>query len=110
MRRVVVLEEAAEDIEAARDFYDSIEQGVGVRAVSGEKTGFAYSDDIRADALLESASAARAISRSGGQAAGGQRVLVRGRELYAPVDPIDGMATDEKVIRVTAQGLPDGER
>ena len=80
-----------------KDGSHSIEQGVGVRAVSGEKTGFAYSDDIRADALLESASAARAISRSGGQAAGGQRVLVRGRELYAPVDPIDGMATDEKV-------------
>ena len=38
----------------------SIEQGVGVRAISGEKTGFAYSDDIRAEALLESANAARA--------------------------------------------------
>ena len=44
-----------------KDGAHSIEQGVGVRAVSGEKTGFAYSDDIRAEALLESAGAARAI-------------------------------------------------
>ena len=36
-----------------KDGAHSIEQGVGVRAVSGEKTGFAYSDDIQADALLE---------------------------------------------------------
>ena len=61
-----------------KDGAHSIEQGVGVRAVSGEKTGFAYSDDIRADALLESASAARASSRSGGPSAGGQRVVGRG--------------------------------
>jgi TldD protein len=80
-----------------KDGSHSIEQGVGVRAVSGEKTGFAYSDDIRADALLESAGAARAISRSGSSAAGGQRVRVPGRALYAPVDPIDQMATDVKI-------------
>ena len=42
-----------------KDGAHAIEQGVGVRAVSGEKSGFAYSDDIRADALLESAAAAR---------------------------------------------------
>jgi TldD protein len=45
----------------------SIEQGVGARAISGEKTGFAYSDEIRLPALLEAAGAARAIARSGGQ-------------------------------------------
>ena len=80
-----------------KDGSHSIEQGVGVRAVSGEKTGFAYSDDIRADALLESAGAARAISRSGASAPGGQRIVVPGRALYAPVDPIDEMATDVKI-------------
>jgi TldD protein len=48
----------------------SIEQGVGVRAVSGEKTGFAYSDEIRLPALLEAAGAARAIARSGQDAQG----------------------------------------
>jgi TldD protein len=43
----------------------NIEQGVGVRAVSGEKTGFAYSDEIILPALTESADAARAIARQG---------------------------------------------
>ena len=39
----------------------NIDQGVGVRAVSGEKTAFAYSDDIHLDALQQAASATRAI-------------------------------------------------
>ncbi|RBD06343.1 metalloprotease TldD, partial [Xanthomonas oryzae pv. oryzae] len=49
-----------------KDGTHSIEQGVGVRAIAGEKTGFAYSDDIHRDALLEAAHSARAISREGG--------------------------------------------
>src|SRR3546814_16287735 len=40
-----------------RDGAHSIEQGVGVRAISGEKTGFAYSDDLNPHALLDSANA-----------------------------------------------------
>jgi TldD protein len=40
----------------------NIERGVGVRAISGEKTGFAYSDDINANALLDAARAARSIA------------------------------------------------
>lgn len=40
----------------------NIERGVGVRAISGEKTGFAYSDDINATALLDAAKAARSIA------------------------------------------------
>lgn len=48
-----------------RDGAHSIEQGVGVRAISGEKTGFAYADDINAEALLSAAGSARAIARSG---------------------------------------------
>ncbi|HIQ06832.1 MAG TPA: metalloprotease TldD [Thiotrichaceae bacterium] len=43
----------------------SISQGFGIRAISGEQTGFAYSDEINLDALLESATAARAINKSG---------------------------------------------
>ena len=43
----------------------SISQGVGVRAVSGEKTAFAYSDSLSADALLSSAHAVRGIARRG---------------------------------------------
>jgi len=42
-----------------------IEQGVGVRAVAGEKTGFAYADDFSLPALLDAADAARAIGRQG---------------------------------------------
>src|SRR5690554_4940728 len=48
-----------------KDGAHSIEQGVGVRAISGEKTGFAYSDDINGAALLEAANSARAIARDG---------------------------------------------
>src|SRR5690606_11524403 len=48
-----------------KDGAHAIEQGVGVRAIAGEKTGFAYSDDINAAALLEAAGSARAIARAG---------------------------------------------
>jgi TldD protein len=75
----------------------SIEQGVGARAISGEKTGFAYSDEIRLPALLEAAGAARAIARSGGQ---GPVPVVQARgskALYPPIDPIDTLDSDAKV-------------
>jgi len=48
-----------------KDGSHSIEQGVGVRALSGEKTGFAYSDEIVLPALLEAAGSARAIAPGG---------------------------------------------
>src|SRR5258708_30780044 len=48
-----------------KDGSHSVEQGVGVRAMSGEKTGFAYSDDIVLPALEEASRAARAIARQG---------------------------------------------
>ena len=48
----------------------SIEQGVGVRAISGEKTGFAYTDEVLLPALVEASDAARAIARSGGSECG----------------------------------------
>ncbi len=80
-----------------KDGAHSIEQGVGVRAISGEKTGFAYSDDIHADALLAAAQSARAISREGGAQSG--RSLLRGnaRALYPALDPIDGIGNEAKV-------------
>ena len=43
----------------------SIEQGVGVRAMSGEKTGFAYSDEVMVPALLQASAAASALSSAG---------------------------------------------
>ena len=48
-----------------KDGSHSIEQGVGVRAISGEKTGFAYTDEVLLPALVEASDAARAIARSG---------------------------------------------
>jgi TldD protein len=75
----------------------SIEQGAGVRAISGEKTGFAYSDEILMPALLEASQAARAIASRG--AAGRLQAWRRGvgNSLYAAVDPLEGMSADEKV-------------
>ncbi|KAB7770074.1 metalloprotease TldD [Xanthomonas maliensis] len=90
-----------------KDGAHSIEQGVGVRAIAGEKTGFAYSDDIHRDALLEAARSARAISREGG--AQSSRALVRGngRALYPASDPVDGMdnATKVELLRQIDQTL-----
>ena len=80
-----------------RDGAHSIEQGVGVRAISGEKTGFAYSDEINAQALIEASTSARAIARAGGTVAPHALVRGAGRSLYVPQDPIDAMANEDKV-------------
>ncbi len=75
----------------------SIDQGVGVRAVSGEKTAFAYCDDITLPALLSAADATRAIARQGGT--GATRIDTRrpGRALYGPEDPVDSLGDADKV-------------
>jgi len=75
----------------------NIDQGVGVRAVSGEKTAFAYSDDISFDALQSAAQATRAIARQGGNAS---TAIARKGELhalYAPQDPLASLGAAEKV-------------
>lgn len=46
----------------------SISQGVGVRVLAGEKTGFAYSDDVSVDSLALAARSARAIADGNGSA------------------------------------------
>ncbi|HET6603530.1 MAG TPA: metalloprotease TldD [Xanthomonadaceae bacterium] len=80
-----------------KDGSHSIEQGVGVRAISGEKTGFAYSDEIRLPALIEAAGAAGAIARAGRAAT--PQALQRSdtRALYAPVDPVESIPNEEKI-------------
>jgi TldD protein len=83
-----------------KDGAHSIEQGVGVRAISGEKTGFAYSDDINGQALLTAARSARAIARDGGRQVA--RVPVGAgaglpRSLYPADDPVDGLDNASKV-------------
>ena len=75
----------------------NIDQGVGVRAVSGEKTAFAYSDDIHLDALQQAASATRAIA-SLGQEKTGRSIVTRSHlPLYLPQDPIASLSADAKV-------------
>ena len=78
-----------------------IEQGVGVRAMAGERTGFAYSDEVVPAALLAAARAARAIAREGG---GGRVQAWKSTEthqLYLPDDPIASLADADKVALLT---------
>jgi TldD protein len=77
----------------------SIDQGVGVRAVSGDKTAFSYSDEISERALLEAAAATRTIARRG---AGRIKVASTiapngGRSLYLPNDPLASIDATAKV-------------
>ena len=75
----------------------NLDQGVGVRAQSGEKTGFAYSNAITLEALGLAARAARSISRAGQngtvQAFSTQDVT----QLYGPDNPLEVMTRAEKV-------------
>ena len=76
----------------------SIGQGVGVRAISGEKTAFAYSDTLSSDALLSSARAVRSIARQG---AGRQKVMAGEpavtHDLYPAIDPLNTLTAPDKV-------------
>ncbi|MFM2482972.1 metalloprotease TldD [Celerinatantimonas sp. YJH-8] len=75
----------------------NIEQGVGVRSIAGEKTGFAYSDDINQKALLEACQAARSISRSQGE---GQVKIATPQQiqaLYSGENPIQSLDKQQKI-------------
>ncbi len=76
-----------------------IEQGVGVRAVAGDKTAFAYSDDISIDALNEAAIAARAIARQGsGRTRVAAQIAPRPQAaLYGTDDPVASLDAAEKI-------------
>ncbi|MDQ2779997.1 MAG: metalloprotease TldD [Pseudomonadota bacterium] len=81
----------------------SIDQGVGVRAVAGEKTAFAYSDDISEASLQDAARTVRTIAAAGQE----RRVkiarpakapkIAKSRVLYAPTDPIGTLDSTQKV-------------
>ncbi len=76
----------------------NIDQGVGVRAISGEKTAFAYSDDISSRALGDAAQAVRAIASAGQKAKFGPFLpSTVARSLYVPNDPIASLPADAKV-------------
>ena len=78
----------------------SIDQGVGVRAISGEKTAFAYADEINLDTLAQAGKATRVI----GQAGGKKKIIIKGehqaessRTLYHPNDPLSSLSAAEKI-------------
>ena len=77
----------------------SIDQGVGVRAVSGDKTAFSYSDEISESALLEAAAATRTIARQGaGKVKLASSIQTNaGRSLYLPHDPLTSLDATQKV-------------
>jgi TldD protein len=74
-----------------------IDQGVGVRAVSGDKTAFASSDDITLNALEDAALATRAIARQGGKQTAAHLHAGKTHELYLPHDPIATLKAEQKV-------------
>ncbi len=77
----------------------SIDQGVGVRAVAGEKTAFAYSDDLSEAALLDAARTVRTIAAAGQsrRVKVGKSRTAASRRLYAPTDPIATLDSASKV-------------
>ena len=76
----------------------SIDQGVGVRAISGEKTAFAYSDDISGRALADAAGVVRAIAAAGQSGALPQlRASAACKPLYCADDPIASLPAEAKV-------------
>ncbi len=80
-----------------KDGNHSIEQGVGVRALSGEKAGFAYSDEIVLPSLLEAAGSARAIAQAGANGVGKPLAIAGTHALYPPIDPIDTLSSEAKL-------------
>ncbi|WP_033570470.1 metalloprotease TldD [Dickeya undicola] len=74
-----------------------IDQGVGIRAINGEKTGFAYADQITLNALQQSAQAARSIVREQGNGAVKTLGEVPHRGLYPQANPLDSLTREEKI-------------
>jgi TldD protein len=79
-----------------------IDQGVGVRAVVGDKTAFAYSDDLSPEALMDAAHAVRSIARAGGGTrpgkSGGAKLATRAHaDLYPSLDPVASLDAAGKI-------------
>ncbi len=76
----------------------NIEKGVGIRAMSEEKTGFAYCDDLRSNAITQAVGNARAIVKQG--QSGSSEIKLANRPataLYTSYNPVDGRSAEEKV-------------
>lgn len=92
----------------------NIDQGVGIRAISGEKTGFAYSDELVLPALEQAATTAKAIARSGAnKQLPVARTGVSNKALYASIDPVTTLEDQAKVAlleRVEAEARKQDAR
>ena len=75
----------------------NIERGVGVRAISGEKTGFAYSDDISPQALQQAANAAKGIAHSGSHGSVQAFKGVKPKAIYLDADPMLSLSQEQKI-------------
>ncbi len=75
----------------------SIERGAGLRAMAGEKTGFAFTDEIQLPSLLQAADAARAIAGAGGHGATALRPGVAAPLLYPALNPLGSLSEAEKI-------------
>ncbi len=75
----------------------SIEQGAGLRAISGDKTGFAFTDDLRLDDLLSAAGNARAIARAGQSGQIAVQADKAPRALYPAINPLDTLTEQDKI-------------
>ena len=74
-----------------------IEQGVGVRAVSGEKTAFAYADSLCIDSINRSAHAVRVIGAGGGEQHIRVPAVKHGKQVHSGFDPIASLDSAAKV-------------
>ncbi|NDI26288.1 MAG: hypothetical protein EBY73_01155, partial [Burkholderiaceae bacterium] len=78
----------------------NIDQGVGIRAISGDKTAFAYSDVISSEALLKAAHATRVIGPKGGKVKVRAPLLASAHgipSLYSALNPLDSLTPPKKI-------------
>lgn len=90
-----------EDSEVKSGSY-SIDRGVGIRAVSGDKTGYAYCDDILLPAMERAAMAARSIAFAGTKPTQAIKIASAPMTRYAGINPIEGMTKQEKIALLLA--------
>lgn len=80
----------------------SLDKGVGIRAISGDKTGFAYCDDILLSSMLRAADAARSIALSGPKVTHPVKTSGSSVARYQGINPLEGMSKQEKIALLEA--------
>jgi TldD protein len=75
----------------------NIDKGVGIRAITGEKTGFAYSDDINLASISKAADAASNIAKAHQERRIKVSSMVVDKELYPPINPLQTLTENEKI-------------